>query len=402
MNQAQVPGRWSVSPYNFLPETAVLPGGRADLYDTTLRDGEQTPGVVFRPDDRVRVARQLDALGVQRIEAGFPVVSSDDREGVTAVAGAGLNAEVWGFSRCLVSDVDVNRSCGVRHLLMEVAISEIKMSAYGLTREQVTSRAVQAVAHAKALGMYVAFMPVDLTRADPDFARGLLGKVVREAGADEAVVVDTVGAATPEAIGHLVRLVREELGVPVAVHCHNEFGLAVANSIAGVKAGAGWIHVTLNGLGEKSGNADLAEVALALRVLYGVDCGTRLDQLTAASRMLEELSGFPLAPNKPVVGRAVFQRESGGVVQQLLTDASSVEAFSPDLVGNTRGIVLGKKSGRYSVVAKLQELGLTLDEPQIQAVLEQVKRLSVTERRPLADTDFQAIVRTVSGGSAAG
>lgn len=390
--------QWWISPFNFMPETEQKTIATADIgfYDVTLRDGEQTPGVVFRPQDRLRVARALDAVGVQRIEAGFPLISDDDREGVAAVASAELKSEVWGFSRCLTSDVDVNRECGIQNLLMEIAISDIKLASYNLSRDKVKSRAIEAIIYAKDLGFRVAFMPVDLTRADFEFAREICSQVVHEAGADEFVIVDTLGVASPQAIAYLTKSFHEEFDVPIHVHCHNEFGLAVANSLAGIKEGAEWVHVTLCGLGEKAGNTDLCELSLALKLLYGTNVQLQFERLTEAARTIEDVSGYHPAPNKPVTGHDLFRRESGGVVQQLLTNPQAVEAYDPAIVGATREIVLGKKSGRYSITAKLESRGVDLSEEEIQLVLEKVKRLSIEEKGLIGEENFDEIIRSVS------
>lgn len=365
------------------------------LHDVTLRDGEQTPGVVFDTPRRVRIARALDALGVQRIEAGFPLISPDDREGVTAVAHAGLTAEVWGFGRCLPGDVQVNAECGVRRMTLEISISDQKIAAYGLTRERVMGRVREGMARAKELGLKVAFMPVDLTRADLRFAE----QVLREAangGADEIVIVDTIGVMTPEAMAYLTRQIRSWVEVPLDAHVHNDFGLGVANTLAALKAGAHCAHVSVNCLGERAGNVDLAEIVVSLELLYRVSTGIRMEKLVETARLVEEESGYQLALTKPIVGRSVFTRESGGVVQQLVSSPPSVEPFDPSLVGLERAVVLGKKSGRYSILHALTRLGLQATDAQVDAALAKVKELSTRQRRAITDEEFQAILKGVA------
>ncbi|HBY98698.1 MAG TPA: hypothetical protein DEP84_32920 [Chloroflexi bacterium] len=389
-----------LSPLNSIPEvrqvSQVPP--RVILHDVTLRDGEQTPGVVFEIDTRLQIARALDALGVQRIEAGFPVTSLDDREGVAAVANAGLRAEVWGFGRCLPSDVEVNASCAVRQVILEISVSDLKMAAYGLTRERVIRRMREALARAQDLGLKVAFMPVDLTRADLNFAEQIITEAVEKGGADEIVVVDTIGVTTPEAIGYLTDQIRNWVGVPLAVHCHNDFGLALANSIAALKAGAHCVHVSINCLGERAGNVDLAEVVATLEFLYGADTGVRTERLAETAQLVEELSGLRLSLSKPVVGRRIFTRESGGVVQQLLTSPPSVEPYEPALVGLERAVILGKKSGRFSIIHTMERLGLEATEPQIEQVLTRVKEFSIAHRRAITDDEFRTILGDVLHG----
>jgi isopropylmalate/homocitrate/citramalate synthase len=365
------------------------------VHDVTLRDGEQTPGVVFDTQRRLMIARALDALGVQRIEAGFPVTSPDDREGVTAVAQAGLHAEIWGFGRCLPGDVQVNAECGVKQLTLEISISDLKIAAYGLTREKVLGRVRESMARAKELGLKVAFMPVDLTRADLSFA----GQVVTEAvkgGASEIVIVDTIGVMTPEAMGYLTRQIHSWVDVPLDAHVHNDFGLGVANTLAALKAGAHCAHVSVNCLGERAGNVDLAEVVVTLELLYGVSTGIRLEKLAETARLVEEQSGYPLSLTKPIVGQCVFTREAGGVVQQMMASPPSVEPFDPSLVGLERAVVLGKKSGRYSIVHALERLGLRATDDQIDAALAKVKALSTLRRRAVSDEEFKEILAAVA------
>lgn len=401
--EARKNGSGWTSPYNFVEEVvqrARMPE-KVVLYDVTLRDGEQTPGVVFGVEDRLRIARALDALGVQRIEAGFPVVSRDDAEGVEAVAGAGLRAEVWGFGRCLPSDVDANAACGVRQMILEISVSDLKLAAYGLTREEVTRRMLTAMERAQQAGMRFAFMPVDMTRADLHFVERVLRLAVQEGGASEVVVVDTIGVAKPETIEYLTSLVRTWVDTPVAIHCHNDFGLGLANALAALKAGAHCVHVSVNCLGERAGNVDLAELVMSLELLYGVDTGVALERLTETARLVEEISGYPLSPTKPIVGRRIFTRESGGVVQQLLVSPESVEPFDPSLVGQERAIVLGKKSGKASVLHALEQLGLRVEDETVTELLAEVKRRSAAERRLIEVEELEAMARALDSGAGA-
>jgi len=384
----------NVSPLNFFDE--VREGWRFTdeilIHDVTLRDGEQTPGLVFEPEDRLRIARALDDLGVDRIEAGMPVVSQGDREGLAAIADAGLNAEIWGFGRCLPYDVELNAECGVEHVTLEIAISELKMGAYGLSREKVVRRMLSAMERARELGLSFAFMPVDLTRADMGFAERVLRAAVEDGGADEIVVVDTIGVTSPDAIGYLTRQIGRWVDVPLSVHCHNDFGLGVANTLAGLKNGARCAHVSLNLLGERAGNVDLAELVMSLRLLYGQDLSIHTERLAATARVMEEITGYEMPPNKAIVGKHVFARESGGVVQQLLTSPAAVEPYDPALVGLERSVVLGKKSGRYSIEHARRRLGLELADDEVDVVLKQVKELSRERRDLISDDDFRAIV----------
>jgi isopropylmalate/homocitrate/citramalate synthase len=395
--------KWWVSPYNFTDDirTSLSLPRKVCLYDCTLRDGEQTPGVVFRKDEKVAIAKALDQVGVARIEAGMPIVSAEDREAVKEIAHLGLNAEVWGFSRCVKSDIDANADCGVDNIICEIATSEHKQRAYGFDKTEVIRRAVEAVAYAKERGLYTAFFAVDMTRSDLDYLRKIYTSVVNEAHADEVVAVDTLGVALPEAINFLTKRIKEWVDVPVHIHCHNDFGLATACTLAGLRAGAEFAHVSVNGLGEKTGNADLAEVALSLRLLYDVDAGIKLDGLCELSRRVEDISRVKVHPGKPVVGINVFRRESGLAVQQLVNYPPSVESYLPELVGGKREIVIGKKSGKHAIQYKLHEMGIGANDSQIETILrivkaesEEIKGLVSEDRLKTIATDVVSNLRS--------
>lgn len=386
-----------VSKYNFIDEVVRdihLPL-EVRIYDTTLRDGEQVPGLVFRKDEKLKIALALDELGVQRIEVGMPAVSAEDEAAATEIAKLGLDAEIWGFARCVRSDIDACIRSDLGSLVCEIATSDLKMKAYGLTKEAVLEKMVDAVSYAKAHGMRVAFFDVDMTRTDLDFLKRIYLAAVNDAHADEVVSVDTLGVATPESFYYLTKKVREWVHVPLHTHCHNEFGMGVANSIAAIKAGAEWVHVSVNGLGEKSGNTDLAEVAMALLLLYDKDVGLKFEKLTSVSKLVQQLSGIEMPVNKPIVGGGVFKRESGLAVQQLIAFPPAVEPYPPELVGAKREIVLGKKSGKHSIKWKLGELGISLNDEQTAGVLEKVKARSIQKKGSISDEEFKTIVDEV-------
>ncbi len=369
-------------------------GGRVGLYDTTLRDGEQTVGVVLSPEEKLEIARLLDGLGIERIEAGFPRVSDDDRRAVELIAGAGLDAEIWGFSRAVPADLELLVELGVEASVIESPISDRKLEAIGVDRETMLGRITSAMRFAAEHGIHAAFFGVDSTRAEPDFYTRVYASAV-EAGAREVVVVDTLGIASPEAVAELVGRTVEAVGgeVPVHFHGHNDFGVATASAIAAVRAGATWIHGTINGMGERAGNADLGEIALALRALYGVETGLRLDRIREAAARVQELSGYGLAPWKPLTGETLFRRESGAVASQF-HDPPSIEPYSSELVATERGIVLGKKSGLDSIRIKAEELGLEVPEERRAELLARVKELGTRKRGLVTDDEF----RELAGG----
>jgi len=373
---------------------ALEPQPRATigLYDTTLRDGEQSVGVVLSPDDKLEIARALDAAGIDRIEAGFPRVSADDAKAISLILEAGLDAEIWGFSRAVAGDVAALLELGLTASVIESPISDGKLAALGVSRDAMLERIGSAVSLAAGQGVRVAFFGVDSSRADLAFARRAYAAAV-EAGASEVVVVDTLGIATPEAAAFLVGGIAEELdyGVPVHWHGHDDFGLATAAAVAAVQAGATWVQGTVNGMGERAGNADLVQVALALEALYGIPTRLRFEHVRELSQLVQRLSGTPLAPWKPITGDNLFTRESGAVAAQF-HDPSAIEPYASELVGATRGIVLGKKSGLDSIRIKLQELGLEAPEEQHAELLELVKKAGVKKRGVVTDVEFRRLV----------
>jgi isopropylmalate/homocitrate/citramalate synthase len=365
------------------------------FYDTTLRDGEQTVGVVLSPEEKLELARGIDGLGIERIEAGFPRVSEEDRRAVELIRDAGLKAEVWGFSRAVEADVKALVELGVGASVIESPISDLKLEALGVDREAMLERIVYAISFAVEQSVRVAFFGVDGTRADLSYFETVY-KTAVEAGAQEAVVVDTLGIASPEAAAELVGRAQEWLGpeVPIHFHGHNDFGLATATAVAAARAGARWIQGTVNGMGERAGNANLPEIALALRGLYGVETNLRLDQVRAFSQRLCELSGYVLEPYKPLIGENLFTRESGAVASQF-HDPPAIEPYSSDLVAAERRIVLGKKSGIDSIRIRAGELGLDLSEETQRELLARVKALGAEKRGLVDDAEFRRLVEDV-------
>jgi isopropylmalate/homocitrate/citramalate synthase len=368
------------------------PRGPVGLYDTTLRDGEQTVGVVLDPEQKLEIARLLDGLGIERIEAGFPRVSEEDARAIRMIAEDGLSAEIWGFSRAVQADVEALVELGLRFSVIEAPVSELKLKAYGVEPDEMLERIRRAVSFAAEHDLTVAYFGVDGTRAELDFLERVYSTAV-DAGAREVVVVDTLGIATPEAAAYLVERVSGWVDVPVHWHGHNDFGLATAAAVAAVQAGATWIHGTINGMGERAGNANLGEVALALGALYGIRTNLRLERLREVSARVRELSGYELEPWKPVVGETLFRRESGAVASQF-HDPPSIEPYAAALVGAERSLVLGKNSGLDSIRIKCAELGLDVPTEQEAELLARVKQLGAEKRGLVTDEEFRQLVAT--------
>jgi isopropylmalate/homocitrate/citramalate synthase len=362
------------------------------FYDTTLRDGEQSVGVCFNPDEKFAIAEKLNDLGVGRIESGFPRVSAEDTEAVKRVLAAGFTSEIWGFARCVQADLDAHIDLGTDKCLIEISTSNIKMDAYGFTREKVMDKVVGAVKHAKANGIdTVNFFAVDATRSELSFLKDVYAAAI-EAGADEISVVDTIGACGPEAVEWLIRDIKKSVGAtPVHWHGHNDFGLATASAIAAVRGGAEWIQGTINGMGERAGNADICEVALALSCLYNVPVEMDLTKAREASRVVQAAGGYTVDGWKPVVGEYLYTRESGAVASQFHMPAA-IEPYSAEIVDTERKVVLGKKSGLDSIRLKSDEFGLDIPKEKYPEILAEVKSQAVAAKRLLSDDEFKVIV----------
>src|SRR5437764_12160769 len=371
---------------------AAFPRTPVQFYDTTLRDGEQTVGVVLSPQQKLEIARKLDELGLSRIEAGFPRVSPDDVEAIQLMQRANIKADLWGFSRAVKGDIEELVRLGLHASVIEAPTSDIKLKAYGISRDDVLRRVIEAISFAKQNGITAAFFAVDGTRTELEFLKKTYLAAL-DACAIEAVGVDTMGACGPEAAEFLVRDVCDWVGpkTPVHWHGHNDFGMATACAVAAVRGGATWIQGTINGMGERAGNADIAEIALALRCLYDVPVELKLEKARAVSAVVQRAGGYTLEAWKPLVGENLFMRESGAVASQFHIP-EAIEPYSSEIVQAERRIVLGKKSGLDSIDVKCNELGLTIAPEQRASVLAEVKKCAIAKRGLLTDEEFRQIV----------
>ena len=389
---------WLTSEINYWDEVRkgfTLPQ-KVQFHDATLRDGEQTAGVVFRMEEKVEIAKKLSEVGVDRIEAGMPAVSLEDAEAIRQIVSLKLPAKVLAFSRAMPKDLDYALECGVWGVVLEVPSGEARIKyQFGWPEEQVIERSVAAVKYAKENGLFVNFFPYDTTRSRFSFLEKLLSEVMEKGGPDSVSVIDTTGVALPSAIGTLVRKVKDLVKVPVEVHTHNDFGLGVAGTLAAVENGAEVVHVCANGLGERTGNAALEEVAVCLKALYGVETNIKYAKLQELSQLVQKLSLVQIAQNKPVVGRVAFSRESGLGMDTIVKHPTVAFPIRPEFVGRKFEIVLGKKSGRPSIKVKLDELGLSASDEQIADMLDQVKAKGIEKKSTLTDGEFKTIVDSV-------
>jgi isopropylmalate/homocitrate/citramalate synthase len=397
MKERWISDKWYLSRFNFVPQVErqmrlKLPQ-KIIIADCTLRDGEQQAGVVFTKEDKVQIARKLDEVGIHQIEVGMPAVSKEDEEAVKAIVKEGLKAKVYALARAIKQDVDKVIDCGVSGVLISLPSGRLQIEKLGWSEEKIINTALEITDYAKDHGLWVNLSPYDTTRAEPGFLKRYLSSVAKEGNVDRVRIVDTVGSAGPWAIRYLVAEMKKILGtILIEVHVHNDLGLATANTLAGLEAGAEVASTTVNGIGERVGNAATEEVVMALRLLYGVDLGIKYEKLCELSRLVEQLSGVKLQVNKPIVGRDIFTHESGITVDGILKMPFTGELYAPELVGRRRKIVLGKKSGKRSIEFKLKELGLSVPDEQIGAILTRVKEEAIKGKSLVSDERFKAII----------
>lgn len=390
---------WWVSPYNFIPEvtkTYQLPP-KVSIHDATLRDGEQTPGIVFDIADKIAIAEKLDEVGVERIEAGMPAVSDMDFQAIKEITRLGLKARIYTFARAMNADIDKALECGAHGVIIEVPIGYPKLKyQFKWTWEDVLRKSVEVINYAKKRGLHCVYFPYDTTRAREEDLRNLLTRIMLDAPPDSIGVVDTMGCILPEAMKYMVRLVTSLTNLPVEVHTHNDFGMAVATELAGVEAGAVCVHSCANGLGERTGNAPLEELMVALHVLYGYDTQYKLDKLPELGELVSRISKFPTSVNKPILGDRNFTRESGIGVDLVVKEPLAMFGTHPSLTGRKGEVVLGKKSGKASITYNLELLGITdADDEAVAEMLKRVKDRGIEKRGLLTQNEFRDIVDSV-------
>jgi isopropylmalate/homocitrate/citramalate synthase len=390
-------GKWWVSPYNFVDEVRNgfdLPA-KVEIHDATLRDGEQTPGVVFRKEDKIRIAQKLDEVGIERIEAGMPAVSEEDFQAIKEISKLGLKAKIYTFARALTVDIDKAVECGAHGVIIEIPIGYPKLKyQFNWTWEDVLRKSVDCINHAKKRGLHAVYFPYDTTRARDEDLTNVLTRLMQDAPPDAIGVVDTMGCALPEAIKYMVRRVKKLTGLPVEIHTHNDFGMGVATELAAVTAGAEVVHSCINGLGERTGNAALEELMIGLHILLGMKTNYRFDQIIPLSEMVSGISGVRLANNKPVLGKGNYIRESGIGVDLVMKTPLAMFATAPQFTGRTAEVVLGKKSGKASITYALEQLGIgAADDAIVTEILREVKDMGTEKRGLLSPEEFEAIVR---------
>ncbi len=369
------------------------------IFDTTLRDGEQTLGVSLSPDQKLAIAKKLDALGVDAIEAGFPVISDGELKAVKMITSEGLSCEIAGLTRTIKKDIDAAVDAGLNYIHTFIATSDIHLEhKLQMTRDQALEKAIEAVEYGKSRGLQVEFSAEDASRTDREFLKKVFGAVAK-AGADRVNIPDTVGYSTPEYMAEITRDTIEATKLPVSVHCHNDFGLAVANALSGIHAGAACAHVTINGIGERAGNASLEEFSMALKCLpyeQNYETNIKSELIYETSRFISKTVGIMVQPNKAIVGANAFGHESGIHTHGVLNNPLTYEPISPELVGRKRWLKVGKHAGVHGMNAILAEYGVKPTEEQAKQILEKIKILG-DQGKQVTDVELLSMASEVLG-----
>jgi isopropylmalate/homocitrate/citramalate synthase len=371
-----------------------IPRGKVTIYDSTLREGEQMPGVRFTPEQKLEIAKMLIEAGVQQIEAGFAAVSAEECQAIRSIASAKGGAEILSLARAKKEDIDAAMRCDVDMVLIFIATSDLHMKKkLRMTEDQVIAAISSSVRYAKDHGLKVGLSTEDTTRSDLPLLKRAYSAAC-DSGADRLGITDTLGCATPQMISDLVRFIRGFSKRPVSVHLHNDFGLALANALAAVDAGAGAVATTVCGFGERAGNVPLEQFAMAMKYLYGRDLGIRTEMLTPIAEKVSAFAKIQMSPIQPWVGAHAFAHESGIHVAAVLNDPRTYEYLPPETVGNRRNIVMGKHSGRSLMAAKLKEKNISAQKGELDEIFAQVKRLGEKNGK-VSEEEFWMIVDSV-------
>lgn len=375
---------------------AEFEGRKIHIVDTTLRDGEQTAGVVFANREKITIAKMLDEVGVDQIEAGIPVMGGDEKETLKAIVNLGLNASIMAWNRAVVNDIKHSIECGVDAVAISISSSDIHIEhKLRTSREDVLEKIARAVDFAKQHDLYVSANAEDASRADEEFLVKFV-QTAKEAGADRLRYCDTVGILDPLTAYEKIKRLLNEVEIEIELHMHNDFGLATANTLAGIKAGANYAGVTVNGLGERAGNAALEEVAMALKHLLKCEMTMNTKGFLELSHYVADASGRPLPISKPIVGQNMFAHESGIHADGAIKNPLTYEAFDPQEIGLVRQIIVGKHSGTSTLQKKFQEFNINLSKEMGNKLLERVRKSSVELKRSLFDKELVQLFQELS------
>ena len=401
---------WFVSQWNYMPEVTkeFKFAKQIKIHDITLRDGEQQTGVILTKDDKIRIAEGLAEAGVHRIEAGMPIVSPSDAEAIKAIVKRNLGPQIFAFSRCMKEDVQRAIDTGVKGVVMEIPSSQHMVDiAYKWPMEKAIETSIEATKFARDNGLEVVFFPIDFSRSEMNWVLNLIERVATEGHMDALALVDTFGVVSPHAMQYLVRAVKKRIkGKRLEAHFHQDFGMGVANTIMAAAEGVEVLHTTVLGVGERAGNTPMEETVLALLTMYGIDIGIKYNKLTPLANLVQELTGVAVPSNKPVVGKQLYQIESGIIASWFKNcgDKYATELFPVrwDFVGQPPAeVVMGKGSGIDSVKAWLEHMGIEASEEEALKITAAVKSYSLKTKKLLTENEFRKIAEDVKGQRAA-
>lgn len=378
----------------YKPDIEINTPKKVWLFDTTLRDGEQMPGVTYTIDEKIRIARQLDDLRVPKIEAGFPITSPGETEAVKRIAGLGLDSTVCALARPLKGDIDRALDCDVPYIHIFISTSDLHIKhMMNTTREEVMRQSIEGIEYAKDHGVTVEYSPQDATRTDMEYLKEIC-IAASDAGAEMLNIPDTVGVMTPRVTYEFFKELKSTVDTPLSAHAHNDLGQATATSLAAVEAGAEQIHVCINGLGERAGNTSLEQVAVSLLAQYGIETGLNYKKIAETCSLIERLSGVYHPPNSPIAGDNAFAHEAGIHVHGLLGHRGNYEIINAEFVGKKSRIAAGKHAGRHGVFKMVHDMGFEPTEDQLKLIAKRVKSIGDTGK-VLTDSDLYAITKDV-------
>jgi len=369
------------SPYNFT-NFKVPKLDEYIVHDSTLREGEQTPGVVFSINEKLEIAKKLDEVGIPQIEAGFPAASEKQRKCVEALVDLNLDAQLSSFARAKKEDIDVVADVGADGIVVSLSISPYhrKYKFKGMTKEVYLEKLEEMISYAESYGLYVIYSAEDTTREnDLDFLKKAY-KTAEDAGADRARVVDTLGCAGPNGMSFMVKEIGSVVDIPIEVHCHNDLGLALANSLASIEAGASTVSTSVNGIGERAGITKTEEIIPVLHMLYGTK-QFEMRQLTSLSELVQKISGIQMPPHKPLTGNNVTAHSSGIHQHGVLVNPQTYEFYPPRMMGQTRKIYIDELGGRHGIIYVAKELGIEISDETARKVLDKIKTAFSREGR---------------------
>lgn len=406
MNTPWKSDKWYTSPWNFADEVKSTYQFKKNikLHDVSLRDGEQQAGLIFSRDEKIMLAEKMAEVGMHRIEAGMPAVSSQDKEAIERIVKMNLGPEIFAFCRCMKEDVKRAADLGVKGIVIEIPSSDHMIEkAYRWDMEKAIALSVEATSFAKEMGLYTVFFPIDMSRADMTWAIKLIKRVATEGHMDALALVDTFGGLNPNCIPYLIKTMKKEIDKPIEVHFHDDYGFAGANTVMALAAGADVAHTTISAIGERAGNCPYEDVALSLLTMYGVDLGLKYDKIYELSKLMRKITGMPVRPNRGIIGDNIMDVESGIITgwynNTKKTDPLELTPYLPELTGHPDNVILlGKGSGLPSIEYYLEKNGIeTKDGEKKMEILNRIKDKAIQRHGLVSEEEFLEIAKAVLG-----